>query len=123
MAELGDGTHRGRGESVPYARYGETPDSIVAAIEAMRAGKAVIASNVGGLPEVVHHGVTGILIPTGNIATWTRTIESADAHELAAMGKQAREAFLQEFSVDRCELELSKIYTSCRVQIEPSGIN
>ncbi len=36
VAELSDGIHRGRGESVPYARYGETPDSIVAAIEAMR---------------------------------------------------------------------------------------
>jgi L-alanine-DL-glutamate epimerase-like enolase superfamily enzyme len=36
VAELTDGTHRGRGESVPYARYGETPDGIVAAIEAMR---------------------------------------------------------------------------------------
>jgi L-alanine-DL-glutamate epimerase-like enolase superfamily enzyme len=36
VAELSDGTHRGRGESVPYARYGETPDGIVAAIEAMR---------------------------------------------------------------------------------------
>jgi L-Ala-D/L-Glu epimerase len=36
VAELSDGAHRGRGESVPYARYGETPDSIVAAIEAIR---------------------------------------------------------------------------------------
>ena len=36
VAELTDGAHRGRGESVPYARYGETPDSIVAAIEAAR---------------------------------------------------------------------------------------
>ncbi len=36
VAQLSDGTHRGRGESVPYARYGETPDGIVAAIEAMR---------------------------------------------------------------------------------------
>jgi L-Ala-D/L-Glu epimerase len=36
VAELSDGTHRGRGESVPYARYGETPDGIVAAIEALR---------------------------------------------------------------------------------------
>lgn len=34
--ELRDGIHRGRGECVPYARYGETPDSVVAAIEAMR---------------------------------------------------------------------------------------
>jgi L-alanine-DL-glutamate epimerase-like enolase superfamily enzyme len=36
VAELSDGTHKGRGESVPYARYGESPDGIVAAIEAMR---------------------------------------------------------------------------------------
>jgi L-alanine-DL-glutamate epimerase-like enolase superfamily enzyme len=36
VAELSDGTHRGRGESVPYARYSETPDGIVAAIEALR---------------------------------------------------------------------------------------
>jgi L-alanine-DL-glutamate epimerase-like enolase superfamily enzyme len=34
--ELGEGIHRGRGECVPYARYGETPDGIVAAIAAMR---------------------------------------------------------------------------------------
>jgi L-alanine-DL-glutamate epimerase-like enolase superfamily enzyme len=36
VTELNDGAHRGRGECVPYARYGETPDRIVAAIEAMR---------------------------------------------------------------------------------------
>ncbi len=36
VAELSDGTHRGRGESVPYARYGETSDGIVATIEAVR---------------------------------------------------------------------------------------
>jgi L-Ala-D/L-Glu epimerase len=37
VAELRDGSHRGRGECVPYARYGETPEGIVAAIEAVRA--------------------------------------------------------------------------------------
>jgi len=36
VAELSDGIHRGRGEAVPYARYGETPDGIVAAVEAFR---------------------------------------------------------------------------------------
>jgi L-Ala-D/L-Glu epimerase len=36
VAELSDGTHRGRGEAVPYARYGETPDGIVATIETLR---------------------------------------------------------------------------------------
>jgi L-Ala-D/L-Glu epimerase len=35
VAELDDG-ERGRGEAVPYARYGETPEGVVAAIEALR---------------------------------------------------------------------------------------
>jgi L-Ala-D/L-Glu epimerase len=35
VAELNDGRHRGRGECVPYARYGETVAGVVAAIEAM----------------------------------------------------------------------------------------
>ncbi len=36
VAELSDGTHHGRGECVPYARYDETPEGVLAAIEAMR---------------------------------------------------------------------------------------
>ncbi len=36
VVELTDGTHVGRGKSVPYARYGESPDGVVAAIQAMR---------------------------------------------------------------------------------------
>jgi L-alanine-DL-glutamate epimerase-like enolase superfamily enzyme len=35
VAELFDGRHRGRGECVPYARYGETVEGVAAAIEAM----------------------------------------------------------------------------------------
>ena len=35
VAELTDGTHRGRGECVPYGRYGETVEGVVATIEAM----------------------------------------------------------------------------------------
>jgi L-alanine-DL-glutamate epimerase-like enolase superfamily enzyme len=37
VAEITDGPHRGRGEAVPYARYGETLESVVTQIEAARA--------------------------------------------------------------------------------------
>jgi L-Ala-D/L-Glu epimerase len=40
VAELTDGRHKGRGECVPYARYGESIDGVVAAIEAMRGALA-----------------------------------------------------------------------------------
>ena len=36
VAELSDGRHRGRGECVPYARYGESVEGVAAAIEALR---------------------------------------------------------------------------------------
>jgi L-alanine-DL-glutamate epimerase-like enolase superfamily enzyme len=36
VAELGDGRQRGRGECVPYARYGESVESVTMAIEALR---------------------------------------------------------------------------------------
>ena len=36
VAELSDGNVRGRGECVPYARYGETIEGVTAALEAMR---------------------------------------------------------------------------------------
>src|SRR3984885_3389886 len=36
VAELNDGVHRGRGEAVPYARYGEVPDRVLQTIEALR---------------------------------------------------------------------------------------
>jgi len=35
LVEIVDGPHKGRGESVPYARYGETVDGVVATLEAM----------------------------------------------------------------------------------------
>lgn len=35
VAELSDGSHHGRGECVPYARYGETVERVAAAIETM----------------------------------------------------------------------------------------
>ena len=35
VAELEDGVHRGRGEAVPYARYGELPERVLQAIEAL----------------------------------------------------------------------------------------
>jgi L-alanine-DL-glutamate epimerase-like enolase superfamily enzyme len=40
VAELSDGRHTGRGECTPYPRYGESPQSVLGAIEAMKAAVA-----------------------------------------------------------------------------------
>jgi len=46
VAELGDGKARGRGECVPYARYGESIESVSAALEAMRPSLAAGLSRI-----------------------------------------------------------------------------
>lgn len=47
VAEIGDGCFRGRGECVPYARYGENVDGVVAAIEGCRAAVRAELSRAG----------------------------------------------------------------------------
>jgi L-alanine-DL-glutamate epimerase-like enolase superfamily enzyme len=47
VAELGGGKARGRGECVPYARYGETVETVTAAIEAMRSPLAEGLTRIG----------------------------------------------------------------------------
>jgi glycosyltransferase involved in cell wall biosynthesis len=47
----------------------------VAAIEAMAAGRAVVASAVGGLTESVRDGIEGLLVAPGDVAGLARAIE------------------------------------------------
>lgn len=67
-------------------------------IEAMAAGKAVIATRVGGVPEIVTHGQNGLLVPSGDVASLAKTMQelSADAalkERLAACGYRQVEQF------------------------------
>jgi len=71
-----------------------------AALAAMAAGVPVVASNVGGLPEVVDSGATGFLVSDGDFATPVRRLLE-DPALAARMSRAARERVLQQFSVDR----------------------
>jgi glycosyltransferase involved in cell wall biosynthesis len=59
--------------------------------EAMRAGVPVVASRVGGIPEVVVEGTTGLLVPPGDDAGFAAAIDRLlrDDAERAAMGAAA----------------------------------
>lgn len=45
-------------------------------LEGMAAGAAVLASNVGGIPEIVNDGVDGILVAPGNNSQWRAALRS-----------------------------------------------
>ena len=87
VAELSDGTHRGRGESVPYARYGETADGIVAAIEAVRPALQQ-GLDRPALQQAMRSGAARNAL---DCAYWDVNAKAAGrrAHELAGLGPTA----------------------------------
>ncbi|MEW6183381.1 MAG: glycosyltransferase [Bacillota bacterium] len=68
--------------------------------EAMAAAKPVIASNVGGIPELVQDEETGFLVPPGDIESLTKRLHWVLTHPEGAetIGKQARESARKLFS-------------------------
>jgi glycosyltransferase involved in cell wall biosynthesis len=72
-----------------------------AALIAMAHGVAVIASRVGGLPEIVQEGKTGWLVPADSSSALAEAMAAAYSHRarLAEFGVNARER-ARQFSVD-----------------------
>lgn len=67
----------------------------VSIIESLAFGKPVVASEAGGNPELVEHGVTGLIVPVGDVdALAAALLELAtDPARRAAMGNAARRRF------------------------------
>jgi alpha-maltose-1-phosphate synthase len=74
------------------------------AIEAMASGTPVVASEIGGLPEVVEDGVTGFLVEPGNVEELrSRLAELLTNRQLAErLGRNARERVLEMFTWAAC---------------------
>ena len=73
-----------------------------AALEWMAAGRPLIATDVGGLPDLVVDGVTGLLIPPGDAATLAAAVKALldDPAGAEAMGRAARARWEKEFSLE-----------------------
>ena len=69
-------------------------------IEAMAAGLPVVASKIGGIPEVVSDGETGILVEPGNAADLSRALKRLliDEELRRRMGQRAHRVVKEKFS-------------------------
>jgi glycosyltransferase involved in cell wall biosynthesis len=74
-----------------------------AAVEALSVGVPVVATAVGGVPEVVHHGENGLLVPPGRpdelAAALTRVLEERDLRDRLAAGARPSVARLSSDEV------------------------
>ena len=81
-------------------------------LEAMACGCAVVASAVGGIPEVVADGETGLLVPPGEPEALATAINSVirDPGLAAALGARGRERAVAEFSWAAVAAQTAQLY-------------
>jgi mannosyltransferase len=81
-------------------------------IEAMAAGSALVAARAGAAELVVEDGVTGTLIPPGDVDALVAALEPLmrDPNAAAAMGARARERVVSEFSLDAEANRIAAVY-------------
>jgi len=81
-------------------------------IEAMAAGTPVIGTAVGGIPDVIDHGRTGLLVPSGDAAALAGAIERLldDHAEAARLAGAARNEATVRFSVDAMTAAYRELY-------------
>jgi glycosyltransferase involved in cell wall biosynthesis len=82
-------------------------------LESMAAGVPVVATRVGGNPEVVDDGVTGLLAPPrDSIALAHAMLDLLDNPDLAArFGAAGKQRIARLFSVERAVRETERLYT------------
>lgn len=72
--------------------------------EGMSTGCAVVASDVGGIPEIIEHGKSGLLVPPENDAVLAAELDrlAASPELRAQLGRGGRQRVLERFTIEQC---------------------
>ena len=84
----------------------------LAVMEAMAAGLPVIATQVGGVPELVQSGGQGLLVPAGDRVAFAAAMKALlyDTETRQAMGRAAQTRAVREFKVERMVEGYANLY-------------
>ena len=96
-----------------YGAYVEVSELLgLSTLEAMASGTPVVASRLGGLPEVVAHGETGYLVEPGDVADLRARLALVLGDPAAAgrLGQAARARAVERFTWDACARRCLAVY-------------
>ena len=90
-----------------------------AVLEYLAAGKSIIATSVGGVPEIIESGRNGLLVPPNNPAALSNAIVRlvTDRALASRLGDQARRDAVDKFSFERLLDNLERLYATGRPDI------
>jgi glycosyltransferase involved in cell wall biosynthesis len=96
----------------------------VALIEAMAAAKAVVATRVGGVADIVEHERTGLLVPPRNPEALGDALIrlAADPAERSRMGSAGRDAVTGRYSTERLVGDIAALYADGLAQKRGSRV-
>jgi L-malate glycosyltransferase len=89
-------------------------------LEAMAAGRPVVATRVGGVPEIVEDGKTGLLVPARDPVKLAEGIMRVlgDRREAEAMGRRGLELVRERFTIEKMVTAYEKLYESLMLKKE-----
>jgi N-acetyl-alpha-D-glucosaminyl L-malate synthase BshA len=92
----------------------ETESAPLTLLEGMSCGLPVIATNVGGIPEIIQDGINGFLVPSKNPEAIAEKLLKLNANsELRKqLGTTARETVLKRYTADKVVDQYLKIFES-----------
>ncbi len=93
----------------------------IAVLEAMAMARPVVATAVGGVPEIVRQGETGLLVPSGDPEALTSAVINllTEPELRAKFGRAGRERVLKDFTVEAMMGRLLEAYDSLLVHFHP----
>ncbi len=88
------------------------------AIEAAALGRAVLASDSGGLPDIVDDGASGGLVATGDAGAWRAALEGLDRVSLVRQGERGHQVYTERFRREAFRQRFARAFAGTREQGE-----